>query len=301
MGAVPDIRLSTHSIWTALSHRIEHAAFRLAGSIFRALPVETASRLSGALWRRFAPLSHRHGRALANLARAFPEKSPREREAIVRAMWDNLGRTFGESFHLEEIARSGRVIFSNPEVLEAWAAQPGGKVACAGHLANWELAILGVSRQNVSPWSVYRPAKNPLVDEDIRQMRLFLYTNGGLLPKSPALPRSFLKLAREGATLGFLADQRDNGGVRVPLFGMPAPSTTFPALLARSTGVPILMVRMRRLEGVRFVQSFEVLPLTVTDDRKHDIETATALVQSAFERYIRAAPEQWMWAHRRWG
>ena len=132
-------------------------------------------------------------------------------------------------------------------------------------------------------------------------MRQFLYVGGGLLPKSPTLTRRFLTLAREGAALGFLADQRENSGIPVPLFGMPAPSTTFPALLARSTGVPILMVRMRRLDGVRFVQSFEMLPMIATDDRKKDVAAITALVQSAFERYIRDAPEQWMWAHRRWG
>ena len=190
--------------------------------------------------------------------------------------------------------------FENEDVLAAWASEPGGKVACAGHLANWELAILGIMRQGAKPWSIYRAASNPLVDAEILRMRRFLYT-GGLAPKSPELPRQFLKLAREGSTIAFLADQRDRGGVAVPLFGMPALSTVFPALLARTIEVPVLMVRMRRLRGVRFVQSFELLPLVVSSDRKADIKDTTALVQNAYERYIRDAPEQWMWAHLRWG
>ena len=285
--------------WNALRYRFEHALFRFAGWLFGSLSVETASAVSGTLWRYLAPFSHRHQRALTHLAMAFPDTAPDDREKIARAMWESLGRTFGESFHLKELAESGRVTYEHKDVLERWASQDGGKVACAGHLGNWELAILGISQQGAKPWSIYRPMKNPLVDADVLGMRRFLYT-GGLVPKGPALPRQFLKLVRDGATIGFLADQRDFGGVPVPLFGIPAPSTLFPAMLARSVEAPILMVRMRRLPGVRFVQSFELLDLPRTADRKADIEASTALVQGAFERYIRDAPEQWMWAHRRW-
>lgn len=293
--------MSKHPIWTALRYRLEYAVFHTIGLLFGALPVETASQVSGWLWRHLAPLSRRHGRAMANLARAFPDKGTRERERIARAMWDNLGRTFGESFHLAEIAASGRVVFENAGVLKDWAAKDGGKVACAGHLGNWELAILGIVQAGARPWTIYRRAKNPLVDAEILELRQAVYTQGGLLPKSPTLPRTCLRKVKEGGTVGLLADQRDRTGVAVPLFGVPAHSTIFPALLARSIEAPILVVRMRRLPGARFVQSFELLHGPVTDDRKSDITAATALVQSTFERYIRDAPEQWMWAHRRWG
>lgn len=293
--------MSKHPIWTALRYRFEYAAFHTIGLLFGALPIETASQVSGWLWRQLAPLSRRHARALANLARAFPEKERSEHERIARSMWDNLGRTFGESFHLAEIAASTRVIFENADVLEHWAEADGGKVACAGHLGNWELAILGIIQAGAKPWTIYRPAKNPLVDAEILELRRALYTQGGLLPKSPTLPRTCLRLVKEGSTVGLLADQRDRTGTAVPLFGVPAHSTIFPALLARSIEAPILLVRMRRLAGARFVQSFELLHGPVTDDRKADITATTALVQSSFERYIRDAPEQWMWAHRRWG
>lgn len=190
---------SIDAIWTALRYRLEYVAFRSVGLIFGLLRVDTASSFSGWLWRSLAPYSHRHARAIANLAKAFPEKTAAEREVIARSMWENLGRTFGESFHLEELARGDRVRIENQDVLAAWAAHPGGKVACAGHLGNWELAILGLTRQGTKPWSIYRAAKNPLVDAEILRMRGFLYT-GGLEPKSPTLPRRFLKLVREGST-----------------------------------------------------------------------------------------------------
>ena len=291
--------MSLRSHWTAFRYRIEYGLFRLAGLILKSLPVEAASAFSGMLWRQVAPHTHRHGRALAHLRAAMPDLDERETERIIRAMWENLGRTFAESFHLDAIVASGRVTFENHEVLESWAARPGGRVACAGHLGNWELAILGIMQAGAKPWSIYRPMNNPLVDAEVLRMRSFLYT-GGLVPKSASIPRQFLKIVREGGSIGFLSDQRENNGITVPLFGRPAPSTTFPAMLARSVGAPIMMVRMRRVSGVRFVQSFEWLDVPQTEDRKADIEAATLAIQKAFERYVRDAPEQWMWAHRRW-
>jgi KDO2-lipid IV(A) lauroyltransferase len=262
---------------TWLKYALESAGFRLAALVLGLMSVEVASGLSGWVWQRLAPLSRRHPRALAHLARAFPDKTAAERQAIATAMWNNIGRTFGEAFHLRAIADSDRVRFENLDVFERWASREGGKVACAGHLGNWELTILGISRRGLKPWSIYQRVKNP------------------------ALTRSFMRLVREGGTIAFLSDLREFSGVEVPFFGIPAPSTTFPALLARSVDAPVLLVRMRRLPGVRFVISYELLERPNTPDRKADIENTTAQIQAAFERYIRDAPEQWMWAHRRWG
>ena len=90
-------------------YAIEYAAFRFVAAVFGALPIETASSLSGFFWRLIAPRLTRHKRALDNLAAAFPEKTVAECEAIARAMWENLGRTFGEFFHIEELNAGDRV------------------------------------------------------------------------------------------------------------------------------------------------------------------------------------------------
>lgn len=286
--------------WLSVRYGLEHLAFRAAARLFRSLGLERASNVSGTLWRRFAPYSKRHHRALNHLALAFPEKTAAERQDICLGMWENLGRNFAEAFFLAEIAASDRITYEGLDAFEEWAKLPAGRVACAGHLANWELAILGIMRRGLKPWSIYQRIKNPLVDREVSAMRAFLYT-GGLVAKSPALPRQFLRIVRQGGTICFLADLRDFAGIEVPFFGRPAPSTSFPALLAHSTGSPILVGCMRRLPGVRFVQTYELFHLPETGDRKQDIASTTATLQSAFERFIRQWPDQWMWAHRRWG
>jgi hypothetical protein len=44
----------------------------------------------------------------------------------------------------------------------------------------------------------------------------------------------------------------------------------------------------------------EHVPGPVTDDRQRDIAEATQALHTVFERWIREAPEQWMWTHRKW-
>jgi KDO2-lipid IV(A) lauroyltransferase len=131
-------------------------------------------------------------------------------------------------------------------------------------------------------------------------MRSFLY-RGGLVAKDKGVPRQFLRVVRDGGAVATLADLRDYTGVSVPFLGRPAPTTTFPALLAVSAGSPVLVCCMRRLPGVRFVQSFSLVPLPDSGDRAADVVAVTAAIQSRLGDFIGAWPEQWMWAHRRWG
>jgi len=56
-----------------------------------------------------------------------------------------------------------------------------------------------------------------------------------------------------------------------------------------------------RLPGVRFRIALTQIDVPSTDDRQADIAAATAALHACFEDFIRRNPEQWMWAHRRWG
>ena len=286
--------------WLSVRFGLEYLAFRTAGLIFKGLGLERASAVSGAVWRAVAPWSKRHQRALGHLGFAFPSMSAAEKERICRSMWHNLGCTFAEAFFLPEIAAGDRVTLEGIEAFGRWLALEGGRVACAPHLGNWELTILPAARHGVRPWSIYQKIKNPLVDRDVAAMRSFLYT-GGLVAKHAGVPRQFVRIIRDGGTVCLLADLREYGGMTVPFLGRPAPSTNFPALLALTAGTPILVSGLRRLPGVRFIQVFELVELSHTGDRKLDLIRTTEAIHAAFERLIRQWPDQWMWAHRRWG
>lgn len=281
-----------------LRHRLEYAGFRLLEGVARALPLETASRASGLGWRLIAPHLYRQERVMRNLALAYPEMSKAEHKALAADMWENLGRTFGESFHLQAIASAGRVTFEAEEQMDM-LARNGPCVICGLHLGNWELTAYGTKLLGLPVTGVYQRLSNPYVDAETHKMRAFLY-DGGLLPKTPVTARSLLKAARNGGYPAFLADLRDDRGAAVPFFGHPARSNVFPALLARTTGLPLYAGAAYRLPNVRFKIRVVRVPIPETDDRAADAVAATAALQAQFEAFIRDAPEQWMWAHRKW-
>jgi KDO2-lipid IV(A) lauroyltransferase len=281
-----------------LRYFIEYIGFLVVATLLRALPLEMAARWSGAVWRLIAPHLHRHNRALTNLSLAFPDKPPAEIEAIALAMWENLGRTFAEFFHLDEIA-AGRIVFEPPEVYAAMRQHSGAAVACGLHMANWEIVSQACGAVGLRPAGVYRKIANPFIDRFVKAIRTPFYP-GGLWEKSPHVARQLLRYARDGGCAAFLADQRDPRGITALFFGRPARSAGLPASLARSLGAPIYAARVKRLSGERFSIRAVQVEAPCTDDRDADVEAATRNLQATFEAMIREAPEQWMWAQNRW-
>ncbi len=281
-----------------LKHRLEYGVVRAVAWLVARLSLETASDLSGWLWRRIAPRLKRHRRALKHLDAAFPDISEAERERIANDMWEGLGRTFAEAFYLPEIFESDRIDASGLEELRPHIDT--GMVICAAHQGNWEVATMGLVQMGAKPFGLYQRVKNPLVDTFLRDMRAPYYP-AGLFPKGPSTPLKLMRLLKRGGCLAMLADLREGTGLQVPFFGRNAPTTPFPAMMARNLGLPLFAGRIVREPGVRFRLSVVRIDYPVTDDKEADILAATSSIQAAFEVTICEHPAQWMWAHQRWG
>ena len=147
-------------------------------------------------------------------------------EEIARGMWENLGRTFAEFFHLDRIFNSGRIEFESREIVESLRGHGRG-VACGLHLGNWEILTQSGMLMDWRPAGVYQRLANPFVDRYVNAMRAPYYL-GGLMEKSPRTAVALLRYAREGGTVALLADHRESRGIASPFFGRPAPSTSKP-------------------------------------------------------------------------
>ena len=126
--------------WT---HRFEAWGAAVFVALLRCLPLDAASALGGFLACRIAPRLAISDRARRNLRAAFPDLSEPRIDAIVRGMWDNLGRVAAEYPHLRHIRvfdPGSRVETRGIEHLDRALAAGRRVILFGGHIANWEIA-----------------------------------------------------------------------------------------------------------------------------------------------------------------
>lgn len=289
-----------------LRHRLEYGLLLAIVLFVRAMPLSMATAISARAWRFIAPKTRRHRRALKNLEKAMPEKTPAEREAIALGMWDNLGRVMAETIHLNRILDDpSRIEFENPALIKRYRDKAGAIVIAGPHIGNWEIGIATARAFNARAAGVYRIVVNPYVDRFLRRQRSPLYPAGLFASKGEESFATAMRVAsfvRAGGTLALLADIYDRrNGVQVPFFGHMMWATIAPAWLARRGGAGMWVGRVIRIgKQSRFKITFKELKVPRTDNPEEDIRELTASIQRQFEIWIREYPEQWMWSNKRW-
>lgn len=264
---------------------------------FRIFPVDTASAIGGWLMERIGPCMKHDKTARANLAAAFPEKAQEERDAILRGMWNNLGRVIAEYPHLHHIWKN--VEFPGTNYFAEAAAKGGPCIFFGGHIANWEIQPIGAKQAGLPIHLVYRKPNNPWVDSLLRHARDS--AAGGHIIKGRQGAREILSVLRKGGAVGMLVDQKLNEGIAVPFFGREAMTAEAIAHFALKLDCPLYPAYIERLGGAKFrLNTLPPLVIRKTGDKKADVRAIMVEINSLLESWIRARPEQWLWVHNRW-
>ena len=282
---------------TRIRHALEALGVFLAYVLFAALPIDWASGLGGWIGRTLGPFLPMSKVARANLGAVFPDLPQAERERILRATWDMVGRIVGEYPHLDAIARhagkpGARVEVSGVEQVEMLKERDTALLFSA-HLGNWEVFAPSLAALGIPYAQVYRDPNNPFVSWLIHRVRRL--PREEMVPKGPAGARQAIAILSKGGRLGMLVDQKMNDGIAVPFFGREAMTAPALARFAQRYNCPAVPVRLERLGGARFRVSF----LPPLDTSGSDVEVMTR-ANRIIEDWIRARPEQWLWIHRRW-
>ena len=249
-------------------------------------------------------LPDRRAAARENLARAFGgERAGREVGRLCRESFRHLGMTFVEActfFFRPPSVMLSRVEVEGVDHLKAAVAQGRGVLLLTAHFGNWEL-LAAAHVQTGYPLSVVaRPLDSPVLSRLITRLR----EGGGVgvIPKRHAV-RPVLEALRRGSMVGILLDQNTSRreGVFVPFFGELASTSRSLAVLALSSGAPVVPVFIHREAGGRHQVVIDpAIPPPSTGDREQDILAFTAVFAHVVESRIRQWPEQWLWMHRRW-
>ena len=285
----------------SVAHALEAALVSGIGGITRRTPRRAALPMGAALGTLLERLGIRAKVARANLAIAFPDRSPEEREAILHAHYRELGRVASEYASLPELVRAprGEVVaeVTGLEHLERAQREGRGLLLMTGHFGNFEL--LGAWLGRIHPVDfVVKPLSNPRVDRWLDDLRA--RAGVGRIPIG-AGARGIFKSLRANRWVAMLGDQdARSAGVFVPFFGRPTSTPRGPADVALRTGAPLVMgFPIRGADGRHRIGLEPPLALPEGRDEPAVIEL-TARHTARLESWVRAHPDHWLWLHRRW-
>jgi len=254
-------------------------------------------RLLGALMYRVA--GERRRIAARNLELCFPELSHDQRQRLLEENFASTGIAFLEMamswwWPRARLARLAHI--EGLEHLQAAQRDGQGAILMAVHFTTLEIgaALLG---QAHTIDGMYREHDNLLFDYIQRRGRERHNLDALAVEREDV--RGMLKLLRGGRAIWYAPDQ-DYGtkqSLFVPLFGIAAATVTATSKFARLGRARVIPFTQRRLEdgsGYRLV----IHPPLV--DFPGESEEADCLrINQWIEQVLRACPEQYLWAHRR--
>ena len=289
---------------TRLPHYVQYSALRAAIAALDLVSVRRAAAIGawiGSLGYR--PLGIRRAVVERQVRAAFPGLAESEVLRIARASYANLGRSSLEASLLSALSREQVLaMFDGVEGADALArarAKGKGVLLVSGHLGNWELAGAYVAASGVPIEAVARGMENPLFDGYITRTRQRL---GMTVIHDAEAVRRVPRAMREGKSVAMLVDQGAVGLASswVPFFGRYAKTPRGPAVFALRLGAPVVFATALRQPSGKYIMYYEEVPVIPTGDREADVDTIVADYTSTLERWIRRAPEQYFWHHRRW-
>lgn len=278
--------------------RLDEGFVRLLLALFRLLPVDRASRLGARVGGLIGPCLRSKSRLLRdNLGIAFPTRSPRELDTLVRDCWRQSGRILAEYPHLDRLADDADRFEVDTGLCNPANLQPC--VMVSAHVSNWEVIGIGLRQLAIPHIGLYTPPSNPHLDRMLRDSRAAM---GSELVARDNSARHLVRALKDGRSVAMAVDRRVDGGAAVDFFGHPKDSTLVPARLALKQGCALVPTRVQRLRDARFRITFYP-PVTATDPAAGERDCAIDMMQQLhrhFEDWIREQPAEWLCTKRLW-
>ena len=235
--------------------------------------------------------------AMINVSLCFPALSLRERRKLVFRHFVAMGETIFGGVRLwwapaSEIRQ--RIRYSERTSYDNAAREGRNIILLAPHFIGLEIGGLLISLDTPCV-SMYRPFDTVLANVIQRRRERFgiaLWRNDGPL-------RALVRSIQTGKPFYYLPDINpgDADAVDAPFFGIPTPTLTALARIARLTNAVVLPCFTRKLPGTG---GFEVIirPALANFPTGDPLVDATCM-NAAIEEGIRLIPDQYLWTYKR--
>lgn len=256
-------------------------------------------------WLAGSVVKYRRRVVLDNLRSSFPEKSEKELHKIARDFYRFLADYFVETVKLTTMSRreiEKRMRFENVEQMDEVLREGRNVSVFLGHYCNWEWISSFPLHKKAAGMAgqIYHPLENRVAD------RLFLHIRqrfGAVSIPMASTLQTLMKWKREGvpSVTGYIADQVPGyDGIHLFLDFLHHPDTpvfTGAERISRMFGAAGFYAHVERPRRGYYVCRFEKIAENASD---LPIFELTRRYYERLEAQIEAAPQYWLWSHRRW-
>jgi len=285
---------------------LAYLGVRLFGMFVHMFSVEanyrTARWLGELMWR----VDRKHRRiACGQLRLSFPDWPEERIQRVARKSMANLACLAIEVLLTPRLVTpqrwKQRIRLANmAETLRLIVRRQSGLIMVTGHYGNFEVVGYLMATLGFPTVSVVRPLDNPYLWDHVTGLlegtgQSFLYKKGAMLSVDGVLGQH--------GSLSVVADQ-DAGrkGLFVDFFGRPASTYKSIALLAVRYNTPVVVGYGKRL-GSDFRFEIGIRRIIYPSEwagKDDEVAWVTQEYTRELENVVRAAPEQYLWVHRRW-
>lgn len=253
-------------------------------------------------------LPFRRAVVLSNLRTVFGDRlDPGEIRALAQCFYQHILRLCFETFVMSWVPKSSlrdRVRIEGDRHLREASDQGKGVLLLTGHFGNWELVPVAAMLHFPELKGRFHVLRRLLVNKFVERVLFGRFSAAGLdvIPKRGSLGRVLDALARN-EIVAFIMDQHakpGKDGVVVDFFGRKAGTFKSLAVIARSTGSPVVPAYCYREKGGHVMRFLEPVRWIERADPDEEIAVNTLEYNRVLERIVLEHPEQWYWIHRRW-
>lgn len=236
-----------------------------------------------------------------NLKKSFPEKSDAEIKEITKKFYKHFCDIFIEGikpFTASEKFIHDRVKVVNGELLEKYYQQNKSVILATGHYANWEWPALAFIRHSShKALGIYKPLTNKFFDKKLQQTRSKF---GLTLMAVREVAQYFEEHKDIACSYGFIFDQSPSNPAKghwMTFLNQDTVVLTGVERYARQYNFPVIYGKITREKRGYYRIEYELI--TDTAQQMHQGEISEAIMR-VNEKLITAAPEFYLWTHRRW-
>ena len=293
---------SLGAAWFYLPHAIPES--RVPAAVARLRFMRWAVRLSNSGNKLLNKFREHRRRAEGHVRASFPDFTDAQVSATARASMQQLAMLAVEVLMTPRLittwnwARHIKLRQLDEAVRCLLARQ--GCIMLTGHYGNWELLGYTLAVLGFDIVAVMRPLDNEYLNRFLLGRR---EQSGLKLLYKKGASRSAGEVLDDGGALCFIADQNAGSkGLFVDFFGRKASTYKSIGLLAMDHRVPIVVGCGRRVgPGFEYeVCVNRIIRPAEWESKDEPLLWITQEYSRAMEDFVRVAPAQYLWIHRRW-